>query len=1108
MTAHGTTSHRFRRAVAGLAAVLVLAGAGVAAPTAARADSAPQNPADPATPTTVTADPLPTVQINGVVWSQVVVGNTVYAAGKFTRARPAGAAPGTQETVRNNLLAYDIRTGELITSFAPSLNAQALVVTASPDGSRIYVGGDFTQADGQVRNRIAAYSTATGQLVAEWRPSVNGQVRAIAATNSSVYLGGSFTSVGSVSRHRLAAVAANGPLLPWAPRPGSGPLLNRDGKTTRSDVVMALVLTGGGSQVVAAGRFDTLNGTKATGVGALDARTGQTRPFNVNRILTNQGVNSAVYSLSTDGVNVYGTAYDFYGPGNLEGAFSATADGGILNWINECHGDTYSSFPFRGALYLASHAHVCSNIGGFPEQNPRVFKYATAMSLAATGKTGTATLTNSRLADGRWSGALMQFRPAPSLLPWFPTMGMGTYTGQLQAGWSVAAAGDYVVYGGEFPHVNGVRQQGLVRYAMPSVAPNKVGPSAANLTPTVTSPVGGMARLSWRATSDQDNEWLTYRVYRDGNTATPVHEMTRRNMWWTAPAMHFTDLRVPAGTHTYRVTAVDPMGNQASSPWTTVQVAAGSVARRPYADAVRADGASSYWPLGESSGSTAFDHAGLTDLPVNSGITRGQPGALSGDADTAYRFSGTNTGLLATQTAVPGPNVFSIETWFKTTSTTGGKIVGFGNSRTTANSTSLDRHLYMDAAGRLLFGVHTGTRQVISPPTAYNDGRWHHVVASLGPAGMALYVDGVLAASRAGVTSGQPYSGYWRIGGDATWAGAQYFNGVIDDVAIYPVALRADRVAAHHRLGVSGGSVNRAPEPRFTVEVDGAAAFFDAQASADPDGQIASYAWNFGDGTTGSGATTGHAYAAAGTYPVTLTVTDDDGATASVTEQVTVTAAPAGVLAADDFNRSVTGGLGSAGVGGPWAVAVGADRQSVTPGVAELGLPAAGNNTGSYLPGVSHTAVDVRTSFRLSSMPTGAGTYVHVTGRRVGSGEEYRVRVRVAADGSVGLALSRLSGGTEAWPGGEQMVPGLTYAPGTTLHVRVQVSGTGSTDIRATVWAAGSPEPAAPQLSRTDTTAALQTVGSVGLAASRPTSATAATAVRFTSFIVTAVHPD
>src|SRR3712207_6554454 len=184
----GSRATRFKQAVAGGLGLLLTAGVvGISAPTRALADSAPRVESA-ATPTTVTADALPTVQINGVAWSQVVVGNTVYVAGKFSTARPAGAAVGTRETVRNNLLAYDIRTGNLITSFAPDLNAQALVVTASPDGSRIYVGGDFTKANGQTRNRVAAYDTATGALITTFRPAVSGQVRAIAATDSTVSL--------------------------------------------------------------------------------------------------------------------------------------------------------------------------------------------------------------------------------------------------------------------------------------------------------------------------------------------------------------------------------------------------------------------------------------------------------------------------------------------------------------------------------------------------------------------------------------------------------------------------------------------------------------------------------------------------------------------------------------------------------------------------------------------------------------------------------------------------------------------------------------------------------------------------------------------------------
>jgi PKD repeat protein len=67
---------------------------------------------------------------------------------------------------------------------------------------------------------------------------------------------------------------------------------------------------------------------------------------------------------------------------------------------------------------------------------------------------------------------------------------------------------------------------------------------------------------------------------------------------------------------------------------------------------------------------------------------------------------------------------------------------------------------------------------------------------------------------------------------------------------------------------------------------------FSSAGSTDPDGSIATYAWTFGDGSTGSGASPSHAYAAAGTFTVTLTVTDDDGATASATASVTIAAPP------------------------------------------------------------------------------------------------------------------------------------------------------------------------------------------------------------------------
>ena len=73
----------------------------------------PVSAAAPATQTAVSADALPTAQIDGVAWSQVVSGNTVFVGGKFQTARPAGSAPGVNTVARKNLLAYDITTGKL-----------------------------------------------------------------------------------------------------------------------------------------------------------------------------------------------------------------------------------------------------------------------------------------------------------------------------------------------------------------------------------------------------------------------------------------------------------------------------------------------------------------------------------------------------------------------------------------------------------------------------------------------------------------------------------------------------------------------------------------------------------------------------------------------------------------------------------------------------------------------------------------------------------------------------------------------------------------------------------------------------------------------------------
>jgi PKD repeat protein len=84
--------------------------------------------------------------------------------------------------------------------------------------------------------------------------------------------------------------------------------------------------------------------------------------------------------------------------------------------------------------------------------------------------------------------------------------------------------------------------------------------------------------------------------------------------------------------------------------------------------------------------------------------------------------------------------------------------------------------------------------------------------------------------------------------------------------------------------------LNRSPVAAFTEDATTVAEnetiHFDASGSYDPDGTIDSFEWDFGDGTTAIEVTTEHAYTIeAGTHTVTLTVTDDDGASSSVTAE-------------------------------------------------------------------------------------------------------------------------------------------------------------------------------------------------------------------------------
>jgi len=207
--------------------------------------------------------------------------------------------------------------------------------------------------------------------------------------------------------------------------------------------------------------------------------------------------------------------------------------------------------------------------------------------------------------------------------------------------------------------------------------------------------------------------------------------------------------------------------------------------------------------------------------------------------------------------------------------------------------------------------------------TTVTTNTWHHVAGVFDGNQMRVYLDGVLDGSLS-TTSG-PASGTSALNiGNSTYT-TYYFGGLIDEVRLSAAALYSSNFSpglgpasntralwrfdgqttndtsgngnhgtlqnASYASDVPSISGSQRPVPvvggPYTGQL-GQAINFSSGGSFDPDGAISSYHWNFGDGTSTNTQNPSHSYQTSGSFPATLTVTDNAGLRASATATVTI----------------------------------------------------------------------------------------------------------------------------------------------------------------------------------------------------------------------------
>ncbi|MEU6972945.1 LamG-like jellyroll fold domain-containing protein [Kitasatospora aureofaciens] len=324
-------------------------------------------------------------------------------------------------------------------------------------------------------------------------------------------------------------------------------------------------------------------------------------------------------------------------------------------------------------------------------------------------------------------------------------------------------------------------------------------------------------------------------VYDGGRLAQVKDTASGRSLNLTWTGGHVTSVTATGSTGGWQyqyngdqLTKVCPPGADPSAPTGCTVYNYGTGSR--YRTAVRDAAPVGYWRLGQADGSNLTNDAQVSDRSPASAndVTFGADGALGASGDHAVTFNGRATSYVELPNRTISASVNrSVELWFRTAAP--GVILSYQNRAMGEAPYNVVPALYVGTDNKLR-GKFNSPNPPVTSTKDVTDNAWHHVVLAGARDNTAMFLDGTLVGTTPGDIDhlnmdraylGGGYTGNWAGNWPASNGGWSWFNGQIDEAAVYDYPLTEQTVAEHYALRTGSAQLTKTtlPSGRTSAQV-------------------------------------------------------------------------------------------------------------------------------------------------------------------------------------------------------------------------------------------------------------------------------------------------